>query len=102
MSSFSLSLFNIANFILFFFFYAQSQKKGTIAIFEERYLMMRASALSVEFFSSISEQFNLASTTSEPKKKGSTRELAPLSKESEDFAFGLLFDFSHAVGRSGT
>lgn len=65
-------------------------------MFEERYLMMRASALSVDFFLSISEQFNLVS--SDKRKHG---ELHTLSKESEDFAYGLLFDFSHAVGKSG-
>ncbi|MBL9018207.1 MAG: hypothetical protein JNL83_28730, partial [Myxococcales bacterium] len=55
---------------------------GTIEIFGERYLLVRAASLSVEFF-------------------GLVRELYGKSRESEadDFARNILFDLAHAIGK---
>ena len=57
--------------------------KGTIEIFDERYVMIRAASLSVEFFSLVKSIF------------GEGREA-----EAEDFARNILYDLSHAIGKS--
>ena len=56
---------------------------GTIEIFGERYLLVRAAALSVEFFRVVRELY------------GPSRE-----KEADAFARNILFDLAHAIGRS--
>ena len=55
--------------------------KGTIEISGERYLFIRASSLSVDFFECISNLY-----------KGSNE------KEARDFSRQLLFDMAHAIG----
>ncbi|MCP4675788.1 MAG: response regulator [Deltaproteobacteria bacterium] len=58
-------------------------ERGAIEISGERYLLVRAASMSVEFFSLV-------------------RDLYGLEKEDEadDFARNLLFDLAHAIGRS--
>eukprot|EP01087_Luapelamoeba_hula_P021633 TRINITY_DN75_c4_g2_i3.p1 TRINITY_DN75_c4_g2~~TRINITY_DN75_c4_g2_i3.p1 ORF type:complete len:1301 (-),score=228.88 TRINITY_DN75_c4_g2_i3:392-4294(-) len=60
---------------------------GVISIFDERYLMLRASSLSVDFFDAIAEAFESGG-------------IAMGFSEKERFAQRLLFDFAHAVGMS--
>ena len=57
--------------------------EGTIEIFGERYLLLRAASLSVEFFGVVRDLF------------GPEREA-----EADDFARNILFDLSHAIGKS--
>src|SRR3954454_10163983 len=57
--------------------------RGTIEIFGERYLLVRAASLSVEFFTLVEERY------------GPGREA-----EGEEFAANILFDLAHAVGKS--
>jgi signal transduction histidine kinase/CheY-like chemotaxis protein len=56
---------------------------GTIEIFGERYVLVRAASLSVEFFSLVAELY------------GPGREA-----EAGEFARNILFDLAHAVGKS--
>jgi signal transduction histidine kinase/CheY-like chemotaxis protein len=58
-------------------------ERGTIEIFGERYLLIRAASLSVEFFSLVRDLY------------GEGRHA-----EADAFARNLLFDLAHAVGRS--
>jgi PAS domain S-box-containing protein len=58
-------------------------EKGTIEIFGERYIMVRAAALSVEFF-------DLVQSIVGDERKG----------EARDFALNILFDLAHAIGKS--
>jgi two-component system cell cycle sensor histidine kinase/response regulator CckA len=57
--------------------------KGTISIGDERYILMRAASLSVEFFNIISDFF---------KDKG--------QEEAQGIAKGILYDLAHAIGKS--
>ena len=56
---------------------------GTIEIFGERYILVRAASLSVEFFELVEQLF------------GEGREA-----EADQFARNILFDLAHALGRS--
>jgi signal transduction histidine kinase/CheY-like chemotaxis protein len=56
---------------------------GTIEIFGERYLLIRAASLSVEFFSLARDLFG-----------------AGKEREAEDFARNILFDLAHGIGKS--
>jgi signal transduction histidine kinase/CheY-like chemotaxis protein len=56
---------------------------GTIEIFGERYVLVRAAALSVEFFRVVRELY------------GESRE-----HEADEFARNILFDLAHAIGKS--
>ena len=56
---------------------------GTIEISGERYVLVRAASLSVEFFSLVQELY------------GADRE-----READEFARNILFDLAHAIGRS--
>ena len=57
-------------------------ERGTIEIFGERYLLVRAASLSVEFFTLVRELY------------GKSREA-----EADDFARNILFDLAHAIGK---
>ncbi|MHC4442343.1 MAG: PAS domain S-box protein [Planctomycetota bacterium] len=57
--------------------------QGTIEIFGERYVLVRAASLSVEFFTLVKELF------------GEGRE-----SEAVDFAQNILFDLAHSIGKS--
>jgi two-component system cell cycle sensor histidine kinase/response regulator CckA len=57
--------------------------RGTIEIFGERYVLVRAASLSVEFFAMVGELF------------GAGRE-----DEADAFARNILFDLAHAIGKS--
>jgi PAS domain S-box-containing protein len=57
--------------------------RGTIEIYENRYIMIRGASLSIEFFNMIRELY------------GESRE-----NEAEEFARNILFDLSHAIGKS--
>jgi two-component system, cell cycle sensor histidine kinase and response regulator CckA len=56
---------------------------GTIEVFGERYVLVRAASLSVEFFSLVYDLY------------GPGRE-----SDAEDFARNILFDLAHAIGKS--
>jgi two-component system, cell cycle sensor histidine kinase and response regulator CckA len=56
---------------------------GTIEIFGERYVMLRAASLSVEFFALVADLY------------GPGRE-----EEADEFARNILYDLAHAVGKS--
>src|SRR5579883_1320684 len=56
---------------------------GTIEIFGERYVLVRAASLSVEFFSLVGDLY------------GPGREA-----EADEFARNILFDLAHAIGKS--
>src|SRR5512138_3818671 len=56
---------------------------GTIEVFGERYVLVRAASLSVAFFKLVRELF------------GEGR-----AADADDFSRNILFDLSHAVGRS--
>ncbi len=56
---------------------------GTIEIFGERYVLVRAASLSVEFFRMVEDMY------------GAGREA-----EADEFARNILFDLAHAVGKS--
>ncbi len=56
---------------------------GTIEIFGERYVLVRAASLSVEFFSLVGDLY------------GPGREV-----EADEFARNILFDLAHAIGKS--
>ncbi len=58
-------------------------EEGTIEVFGERYVLVRAASLSVEFFGVVRELF------------GPGRE-----SDAEDFARNILFDLAHAIGKS--
>jgi signal transduction histidine kinase/ActR/RegA family two-component response regulator len=60
-----------------------SPDKGTIEIFGQRYVLVRAASLSVEFFDLVRDLF------------GPSREA-----ESADFARNILFDLAHSIGKS--
>ncbi|HJU83926.1 MAG TPA: ATP-binding protein [Holophagaceae bacterium] len=67
-------------------YFAQREERpeqGSIEINGQRYVLVRAAALSVEFFSLVADLY------------GPGRET-----EAEEFARNLLFDLAHAVGRS--
>ena len=55
--------------------------KGTISVGDERYILIRAAALSVEFFTIIADFF---------KDKG--------EEESQNIAKSILYDLAHAIG----
>ena len=61
----------------------EDPSKGTIEISGERYVLVRAPALSVEFFALVKGLF------------GPARE-----EEAEEFARDLLFDLAHSIGKS--
>ena len=61
----------------------EDPSKGTIEIFESRYVMVRGAALSVEFFGLVEELF------------GKERE-----KEARDFARNILYDLAYSIGKS--
>ncbi len=79
------SLFAKAEEVVSHYFHQRRDdpEQGTIEVFGERYLLVRAASLSVEFFSLVRELF------------GRDRR-----EEADDFARNLLFDLAHAVGRS--
>jgi signal transduction histidine kinase len=56
---------------------------GTIEIFGERYLLVRAASLSVEFFTLVADLY------------GPGRE-----READEFSRNILFDLAHAIGKS--
>lgn len=56
---------------------------GTIEIFGERYLLVRAASLSVEFFALVADLY------------GPGRE-----READEFSRNILFDLAHAIGKS--
>ena len=58
-------------------------ERGTIEVEGERYLLLRAASLSVEFFALVRELFG-------PGNR----------EQADDFSRNLLFDLSHALGRS--
>jgi len=58
-------------------------ERGTIEIHGERYVLVRAASLSVEFFKLVEELY------------GESRR-----EEADAFARNILFDLAHAVGRS--
>ncbi|MGD0383274.1 MAG: histidine kinase dimerization/phospho-acceptor domain-containing protein, partial [Thermoguttaceae bacterium] len=58
-------------------------EQGTIEIGDERYILVRGAALSIEFFALIKRLF------------GAGREA-----EANEFARNMLFDFAHAIGKS--
>jgi signal transduction histidine kinase/predicted hydrocarbon binding protein/ActR/RegA family two-component response regulator len=58
-------------------------EEGTIEIGDERYILIRGAALSIEFFALIKRLF------------GAGREA-----EANEFARNMLFDFAHAIGKS--
>jgi len=57
--------------------------RGTIEIAGERYVLVRAASLSVEFFTLVEKLYG-------PGRKG----------EAHDFARNILFDLAHAIGKS--
>ncbi len=57
--------------------------RGTIEIIGERYILVRAAALSVEFFSLVSELY------------GAGRE-----READEFTRNILFDLAHSLGKT--
>jgi hypothetical protein len=57
--------------------------RGTIEIFGERYVLVRAASMSVEFFRLVYELY------------GAGRE-----REAEEFAHNILFDLAHSIGKS--
>jgi hypothetical protein len=61
----------------------EQPSEGTIEIFDERYVLMRGAALSVEFFSV-------------------TRDLLGGERvaEADEFSRNILFDVAHAMGKS--
>lgn len=61
----------------------EDPRQGTIELFGERYILVRAAALSVEFFTMVEGVL------------GAGRE-----EEADEFSRNLLFDLAHAVGRS--
>src|ERR1043166_8429574 len=56
---------------------------GTIEIFGERYILVRAASLSVEFFSLVEELYGEGRNT-----------------EADEFARNILFDLAHAIGKA--
>lgn len=62
---------------------AFSPERGTIEISGERYVLVRAASLSVEFFGVVRKLY------------GAGRE-----READAFALNILFDLAHAIGRS--
>jgi signal transduction histidine kinase/CheY-like chemotaxis protein len=67
-------------------FFGQSRSdptRGTIEIFGERYVLVRAASMSVEFFTLVHDLY------------GRGRE-----QEADDFARNILFDLAHAIGKS--
>jgi signal transduction histidine kinase/CheY-like chemotaxis protein len=61
----------------------EDPERGTIEIFGERYVLVRAASLSVEFFQLVADLF------------GPGRE-----RDAADFARNILFDLAHGVGKS--
>jgi signal transduction histidine kinase/CheY-like chemotaxis protein len=62
---------------------ADNPERGTIEIFGERYVLLRAASLSVEFFGLVRDLLG-------PKRQ----------EEADDFTRHILFDLAHAVGKS--
>src|SRR5581483_6232458 len=60
-----------------------SPETGTIEVFGERYILVRAASLSVEFFGLVKDLY------------GAGREA-----EADDFSRNILFDLAHAIGKS--
>ena len=60
-----------------------SPERGTIEVHGERYVLVRAAALSVEFFALVRNLY------------GETR-----VREADEFARNILFDLAHAIGKS--
>ncbi len=58
-------------------------ERGTIEVHGERYVLVRAAALSVEFFSLVRTLYGESH-----------------AKEADEFARNILFDLSHAIGKS--
>ena len=56
---------------------------GTIEIFDDRYVLVRGAALSVEFFKLVERMFS-------PERR----------LEAREFALNMLFDLAHAIGKS--
>ncbi len=67
----------------FFGAWRADPQRGTIEIFGERYVLVRAASLSVEFFALVRDLF------------GSGHE-----QDADRFARNLLFDLAHAIGKS--
>ena len=61
----------------------QDPEHGTIEVFGERYVLVRAASLSVEFFSLVEDLFGPDRT-----------------HEADEFARNILFDLAHAIGKS--
>lgn len=78
------ALFSRAEEVVSRFFREREDRpeRGTIEIFGERYLLVRAASLSVEFFGLVRELY------------GKSREA-----EADDFARNILFDLAHAIGK---
>lgn len=62
---------------------SQDPTKGTITVADERYLLVRAASMSVEFFGIIANLF---------KDKGEA--------VAHDIAAGMLFDIAHSIGKT--
>jgi signal transduction histidine kinase len=78
-------IFAVAEETVAKFFHSRTEEPehGTIEIFGERYILVRAASLSVEFFGLVERLL------------GPGRE-----READEFAQNLLFDLSHALGKS--
>lgn len=88
----------------------QSPKTGIVSIENKRYLLLRASALSVDFFESIVESVDEAPSgaiSASSNKRGSSKgnaaqraqlELQQQQTANQDFVRRLLYDFSFALG----
>jgi signal transduction histidine kinase len=79
------AVFRAAEDVVSRFFASRSDdpEHGTIEIFGERYILVRAASLSVEFFAVVEQLFG-------PGHAG----------EADEFARNILFDLAHALGRS--
>ena len=61
----------------------EEPQKGTIEVFEERYMLIRSASMSVEFFDVIKNLY---------KEEG--------EEAAHDVARNLLFDIAHAIGKT--
>jgi two-component system, cell cycle sensor histidine kinase and response regulator CckA len=62
---------------------SEDATRGTIEIRGERYVLVRAASMSVEFFSTVRELYGVGRQA-----------------EADDFARNILFDLAHAIGKS--
>ncbi|HSN28443.1 MAG TPA: XylR N-terminal domain-containing protein, partial [Kofleriaceae bacterium] len=62
---------------------ANTPERGTIEVHGERYVLVRAAALSVEFFGLVRTLYGESH-----------------AQEADEFARNILFDLSHAIGKS--